>query len=226
MKKMILSSLVLLVITQSCVTSLQPLVTYDTAIADNRLPGTWYSDGQDYMVQKFYDSDLYKKLKKETDKNKNDPATMLSKKETEDSILFSKSYIVKYTKEKIQYYLFGNMVQLNGQFFMNFTAADLSTIENNADAFEITLTDRLSTYTIARVQFPNAHTIKLDFIDGSFLYEQVKAGRMKIKNERDDLYDTFLITASTNELEQFIKKYGSDDRFFNRENSVTLIRKS
>ncbi len=32
-----------------------------------------------------------------------------------------------------------------------------------------------------------------------FLYDQVKAGRMKIKNERDDLYDTFLITASTNE---------------------------
>ena len=49
---------------------------------------------------------------------------------------------------------------------------------------------------------------------------------MKIKHETDDLYDTFLITASTNELQQFIQKYGNDDRFFNKENSVTLIRKS
>ena len=41
-----------------------------------------------------------------------------------------------------------------------------------------------------------------------------------------ELYDTFLITASTNELQQFILKYGKDDRFFSKENSVTLIRKS
>ena len=81
-------------------------------------------------------------------------------------------------------------------------------------------------YTIARVRFNNSNTLKLDFIDGGFLYDQIKAGRMKIKHESDDLYDTFLITASTNELQQFIQKYGNDDRFFNKENSVTLIRKS
>ena len=92
---------------------------------------------------------------------------------------------------------------------------------------EINLPNRLlQSYTIARVQFTNSNTIKLDFIDGGFLYDQIKAGRMKIKNETDELYDTFLITASTNELQQFIQKYGNDDRFFNKENSVTLIRKS
>ena len=68
--------------------------------------------------------------------------------------------------------------------------------------------------------------IKLDFIDGDFLYKQINAGRMKLKHETDELYDTFLITASTYELQQFIQKYGNDDRFFDKENSVTLIRKS
>ena len=72
----------------------------------------------------------------------------------------------------------------------------------------------------------NTNTIKLDFINGSFLYDQIKDGRMKLKHESDDLYDTFVITASPNELQQFIQKYGNDDRFFNKENSVTLIRKS
>ena len=68
--------------------------------------------------------------------------------------------------------------------------------------------------------------MKLDFIDGGYLHDQIKAGRMKIKNETDELYGTFLITASTRELQQFLEKYGNDSRFFNKENSVTLNRKS
>ena len=227
MKKIILPLLILLMITQSCVTSLQPLATYSTAVNDERLVGTWNTDGQDYTVQRFFESDLYKKLKSETDKHKDDANKSYSKKDIEDSILYSKSYAVKYTKDNVEYHMFGNMVKLNGKLFINFTAVDINANESNEKAFELELADRLNTNTIARVRFNNSsNTVYLDFIDGGFLYDQVKAGRMKIKNERDELYDTFLITASTNELQQFIQKYGDDDRFFNKENSVTLIRKS
>ena len=140
--------------------------------------------------------------------------------------LYFKSYVIKYTKDNLEYVMFGSMVKLNGQLFINFAPIDINTDKNKGKVFEVTSTDRLATHTFARVQFTNSNTVKLDFIDGGFLYEQVKAGRMKIKNERDDLYDTFLITASTDELQQFIQKYGNDDRFFNKENSVTLIRKN
>jgi hypothetical protein len=190
--------------------------------------GTWNSDGQDYQVQKFFDSDLFKKIKKEMDKYKGNADKELSIKEMEAfaPILFFKSYVVTYTKDKIDYLMFGSLVKLNGHLFINFAPVDIHTDKNNERAIETIQTDRLATHTIARVQFTNSNTVKLDFIDGGFLYDQVKAGRMKIKNERDDLYDTFLITASTDELQQFIQKYGNDDRFFNKENSVTLIRKS
>lgn len=236
MKKSLIVLIISLAVMQSCVTSLQPLATYDTAIVDDRLAGTWNSDGQDYEVQKFFDSELFKYIKKEMDKNKDiadkvfkgNVGKTLSNKEMEDfaPILYFRSYVIKYTKDKIEYNMLGSMVKLNGQFFINFSAIDFNTDKDNKPAFEVTSTDLLATHTIARVQFTNSNTVKLDFIDGGFLYEQVKAGRMKIKNERDDLYDTFLITASTDELQQFIQKYGNDDRFFNRENSVTLIRKS
>ena len=235
MKKLFIVLTIFLVVMQSCVTSLQPLATYNTAIVDDRLAGTWNSDGQDYEVQKFFDSDLFKYIKKEMDKGKDsidkvfkgNVGKALSEKEMEDfaPMLYFKSYVIKYTKDEIEYVMFGSMVKLNGQFFINFAPIDINTHKNKGQAFEITSTD-LATHTIARVQFTNSNTVKLDFIDGGFLYEQVKAGRMKIKNQRDDLYDTFLITASTNELQQFIEKYGNDDRFFNKENSVTLIRKS
>jgi hypothetical protein len=236
MKKLFIILIISLVVMQSCVTSLQPLATYDTAIVDDRLAGTWNSDGQDYEVQKFFDSDLFKYIKKEMDKTKDsidkvfkgNVSKELSNKEMEDfsPILYFKSYVIKYTKDKIEYNMLGSMVKLNGQFFINFSAIDFNTEKDNKPAFEVTSTDLLATHTIARVQFTNSNTVKLDFIDGGFLYDQVKAGHIKIKNERDDLYDTFLITASTDELQQFIQKYGNDDRFFNKENSVILTRKS
>ena len=228
MKKLFIVLIISLFVMQSCVTSLQPLATYDTAIVDDRLAGTWNSDGQDYEVQKFFDSDLFKYIKKEMDKYKGNADKELSEKEMEDfaPMLYFKSYVIKYTKNKIEYVMFGSMVKLNGQFFINFAPIDINTDKNKEQAFEITSTDRLATHTIARVQFTNSNTVKLDFIDGGFLYDQVKAGRMKIKNERNDLYDTFLITASTSELQQFLEKYGTDSRFFNKETSVILNRKS
>ena len=235
MKKLFIVLIISLVVMQSCVTSLQPLATYNTAIVDDRLAGTWNSDGQDYEVQKFFDSDLFKYIKKEMDKTKDsidklfkdNVGKALSQKEMEEfaPVLYFKSYVIKYTKDKIEYVMFGSMVKLNGQFFVNFAPIDINTDKNKEQAFEVTSTNWLATHTIARVQFTNSNTVTLDFIDGGFLYDQVKSGRMKIKNERDDLYDTFLITASTDELQQFIQKYGNDDRFFNKENSVTLIRK-
>jgi len=227
MKKIIfIISIVILVTASSCVTTLQPLVTYNTAIADNRLEGAWEKDGQEYIVQKVFNSDFYKKNQKDLEKSRKENNGQLSVKDKRDSVLYSKSYMIKYSKDGIQYLLFGSMIKLNGRLFMNFTPADMTEIDTTNTETEINLSDRLNSYTIARVQFTNSNIMKLDFIDGGYLSDQIKAGHMKIKNETDELYDTFLITASTTELQQFLEKYGNDSRFFNKENSVTLSRKS
>ncbi len=226
MKKTIFALSILIVTASSCVTSLQPLVTYNTAIADNRLEGTWRQDEQEYIVQKVFNSDFYKKNKKDFEKSRKENNGQLSEKDKRDSTLFSKSYIIIYTKNEIQYLLFGSMIKLNGRVFMNFTPVDIASTDSSNKQTEINLDNRLNSYTIARIEFSNTGTMKLDFIDGGYLHDQIKAGRMKIKNETDELYDTFLITASTTELQQFLEKYGNDSRFFNKENSVTLSRKS
>ena len=131
-------------------------------------------------------------------------------------------------KNKIKYDLYGSMIKLNGEYFMNFNIADMNWTDSSASPIETEIcpTCLLQTYTIARIRFSNSNNIKLDFIDGDFLYKQINVGRMKLKHETDELFGTFLITASTSELQQFIQKYGNDDRFFDKENSVTLIRKS
>ena len=206
-----------IMILQSCITSLQPLVTKNTAVTDSRLTGTWNSDGQDYTIQKVFESDFYKK---------NKDGSMAPPPFKRDSVLFSRSYLIHYMKNKIKYDLYGSMIQLNGDYYMNFFQANMDQDDTTGLEMEVCPTCLLQTYTIARIRFSNSNTIKLDFINGDFLYKQINAGRMKLKHETDDLYDTFLITASTSELQQFIQKYGKDDRFFDKENSVTLIRKS
>ena len=219
-------SIVLLVTASSCVTTLQPLVTYNTAIADNRLEGAWEQDGEKYIVQKVFNSDFFKKNQKDLEKSRKENNGQLSEKDKRDSVLFSKSYLIKYSKAGIQYLLFGSLIKLNGRLFMNFKPVDMTELDTSKAEIEINLSNRLDSYTIARVQFTNNNIMKLDFIDGGYLHDQIKAGHMKIKNETDELYDTFLITASTTELQLFLEKYGNDSRFFNKENSVTLNRKS
>ena len=227
MKKTIfIISIVLLVTASSCVTTLQPLVTYNTVIADSRLEGAWEQEGEKYIVQKVFNSDFFKKNQKDLEKSRKENNGQLSEKDKRDSVLFSKSYLIKYSKDGIQYLLFGSLIKLNGRLFMNFKPVDMTEIDTSNAEIEINLSSRLSSHTIARVQFTNSNIMKLDFIDGWYLYDQIKAGHMKIKNETDELYDTFLITASTTELQQFLEKYGNDGRFFNKENSVTLNRKS
>jgi hypothetical protein len=227
MKKIIfIISIAILVTTSSCVTSLQPLVTYNTAIADNRLEGTWEQDGEEYTVQKVFNSDFYKKNKKDLEKSRKENNGQLSEKDKKDSALFSKSYMIKYTKNGIQYVMFASMIKLNGRLFMNFTPVDMTSTDSTNNEAEIDLDNRINSYTIAQVHFGNTNILQFDFIDGGYLHDQIKAGRMKIKNETNELYDTFLITASTTELQQFLEKYGKDSRFFNKENSVILNRKS
>src|SRR5436190_4406433 len=163
MKKIIfIMSIAILVTASSCVTTLQPLVTYNTAIADNRLEGVWEQDGEKYIVQKVFNSDFYKKNKKDLEKSRKENNGQLSEKDKRDSILFSKSYIIMYTKNEIQYLLFGSMIKLNGRVFMNFTPVDIASTDSSSKEPEINLDNRLNSHTIARIEFSNASTMKLD----------------------------------------------------------------
>jgi len=222
MKKIITTALIVTCLLQSaCVTTLQPLVTYDTIITDDRIAGKWNSDEREITVLPFPKSDFYNDHKKEFEKGKE-----RTTKEIRDSILFSKAYLIEYTKDGFKYELLGGIIRINGQLFMNFTPVNSASVTNSSEEININPGNSLSGNTIAKVEIKGSTTIKLDFLDGGFIYDQVKAGHLKIKNERDDLYDTFLITASTADLQKFLEKYGKDSRFYNKENSVILNRKS
>jgi len=47
-------------------------------------------------------------------------------------------------------------------------------------------------------------------------------GTAAVRYEKDDLFATTLITASSDELRQFLTRYGNDERLYSSKNTVTL----
>jgi hypothetical protein len=78
---------------------------------------------------------------------------------------------------------------------------------------------------MAKLEIINNNQLNLHFLSGEFIKEQINKGNIRINHESDNLFENLLITASTEQLHQFLKKYGNDQRLFSKENSVTLIRK-
>jgi hypothetical protein len=50
----------------------------------------------------------------------------------------------------------------------------------------------------------------------------LKKGTLAIKYEKDDLFETDLITASSMDLQRLLAKYGRDERLYDKENTITL----
>src|SRR4030095_10905085 len=120
MKKIVFPAIFLLWILESaCVTSLNPLVTYDRAITDNRLTGIREKrDGQQFLIEPILESEFFKQELKQGSlfESGKDIAKIESK---EDSLLLSRSYLVRYKKGPGDYTLLVNFIRLNNQLFMN-----------------------------------------------------------------------------------------------------------
>jgi len=142
----------------------------------------------------------------------------------EDSILYSNSYVADFVKNGYQYFMVCSLIKLGNNLFANLEPIDAKPV-NPPD--EKMMEDLLgggsfkASSTIARVVF-NSNEVEFQFIDPVYVRSQLANGRVAIKYEKDNLFNTDLITASSAELQVFLTKYGSDQRLYNKENSVTL----
>jgi hypothetical protein len=226
MKNILLSAIAvfLLLLQSSCLTSLHPLTTPDTVVKDDRLVGKWETDGDIIEIAEFMGSEPYQglvQLKPITDASA--PSTPEQKKE--DSIMYAKAYSVLFRKNDVEYYMLAALTRINNNLYFDLLPVTINDPKNkNAEGFVYT-NDYLPTFTMARLEMNGNNSITLHFLNGDFLKEQLRKGNIRIKHEKDELFDKFLVTASSDELRQFITKYGHDERLFSKENSITLTRK-
>ena len=78
-----------------------------------------------------------------------------------------------------------------------------------------------TTHSIAKLIFRGSE-LELRILNGDFIKEQLSNGTAAVRYEKDDLFATTLITASSDELRQFLTKYGNDERLYSSKNTITL----
>ena len=228
MKSFSLAALLLVMLpSSSCLPSLQSLVTYDNVTEDNRIIGTWLHDNTDFKVEKLEQSAIYNEIVegidvKEEDGQEKKPLTTRLR---QDSILNSHAYAITYHEEDITYYLLATLTKVNTDLFIQLNPIVIDDPQSpNGSGLDYTF-DYLSAATFAKVVISNNNMVQLQFADGDHIKDLIQKGNMRIKHESDNLFGTFLVTASTRDLRSFFEKYSHDERFFSKKNSFTLTRK-
>ena len=222
----IILAIVMMISLSSCITSLQPLVTYDRVVTDNRVVGNWAHNNEDLKIEPLPQSKFAKEIEKLSTNQKGKIHTLTGD-EKKDSIFYSKMYMVTFDRKGASYYMAAGLIKIGNNLFMDlFPAAmhDTKVKEDLSNPYSLNY-DYQGGFTIAKVEMNNNQQITLKFIDGSFVKQQILAGSMRLKHEKDALFDTFMITASTNELRQFVEKYANDERVFSKDATIVLTRK-
>ena len=210
----------------SCLNSLQPLVSHDKVIVDNRVAGIWLKDDTELKIDPMPDSYYFKETQKLSIKEGEKEAAPLQGKQLEDSIFYSKTYMISYRADSLDYYFIAALIKIGRSFYFDLYPADMGdTTDKPYGRKYSSNTDYLQTFTIAKLEIAAKDKLLVTFIDGEFVKKQIMEGKVRIKHENDDLFDTFLVTATSSELQRFVEKYGDDERLFKKKDTVTLNRK-
>lgn len=210
----------------SCITSLQPITTYDRAITDNRVIGNWTHENDGFKIEPFPQSELAKEMAK-LPPGQRELIPSITGDEKTDSIFHSKMYIVSFERNKATYHMAAALMKIGNNVFMDLfplLMQDKKVKEDLSNPYSLNY-DYQGGFTMAKVEINSNQQLTLKFIDGSFVKTQILAGNMRLRHEKDALFDTFMITASTNELRQFIEKYADDARVFSKDATIVLTRK-
>ena len=212
MRMYLVTGVSILLTLSSCLTIMQSLITPDNIITDYRIEGPWSrSDSNNIVVQKFMDS----KFKKVFTELKGE-----WKYTAQDSIFYTKLYVISYREENLSYTWIAGIVKIQGQYFLNLKPEDILN-ENEKDVN----VDGEATSSIAKLEWENDNSLILHFLNGDYIKKIILSGKARIRHEYDPLFNTLVITASSAELEQFLTRYGNNQRLFDGGYTVILTRK-
>ena len=222
----VITALTVLVLLSSCITSLHRLSTYTTVTTEPGITGNWQYKDLQVKIESLPTSVFFKTLKAADTTNLQEKKPVFDS--PEDSLLYTRSYVVGFIKNDYQFYMICSLVRLGNVLYADLEPIDVAVVES------ITGKDKeaaglfsggsyISSHSIAKVLI-SGNEIQFRFLNGGFISDQLNSGRLAIKYEKDDLFQTSLITSSSKDLQQFLVKYGKDERLYNKENTVTLTK--
>ncbi len=223
---------IMLLMLNSCLNVFQPFITPDKYFRDSRLEGNWKAGAHNINITEYSKSPLSSQKIMDTGAKEKK-----SKKDIQDSInAYHKSYILSFSDTTYTYYFHMQMTLKSKSYFFQLAPiiyTKTSTIDTHIindqnvpeSRFNTFGTEGImSTYSFGRLTFVNSSQLQLQFFDGDKIKDLILNGQLKTSYAFDRLYDNFLITADSNELDKLIGKYGNNDELFSSKNNYSFIK--
>jgi hypothetical protein len=197
----------------SCITSFNPLHTYTSIIENDNIVGIWKNEQFIIEIKNIRNTRYLEAI--------ND-----MKLSSNDFHYVNKFYVINLNSGSLNYYWIAGIVKIKNEEFISITADDCLNLKNEkiypAKDYGH---EYLSTYTIARLQWNNKNEVTVEFLNGNKIKNLVLQNKARIKYEYDVFFDSFLITASPEELNNFLEKYGKSQEIYDKKNALNLKRK-
>ena len=184
--------LFIILLMTGCLTALHPLFTEKELIHEPRLLGSWIVSGDDSVIVNF---------EKGTPESFGDLPEVLQK-------ASSRAYIVtvKDLKGNIAQKFYAFPTKLGDGLYLDYFAAT-TPVQKTYDAFYLSHYNAM--HSFYKIRFNNNGSFKVSRLKSEFLENLIRNKQINIRHEqRSD--GSFVITAPTAELQQYVLKYGQN----------------
>jgi len=180
--------------------SLHPLVSEKDAVTVNGINGVWEKDDQRWT---FIKEGEYEDLTMSGVQGNAEFSITMTDEGSDSTNTDHNSYLIIYedlSEELVDSsYFFGSFAMLNGDYYLDLYPFDLGSLNFESSHY-------LPVHTFSKISL-NEDSLVISLFKDSWIEEQITDNRVRIKHEKTE--DTVLITASTEELQKFIIKYGN-----------------
>ena len=202
-----LAAIALLLGLTGCLSTVYPIFTEKDVVFDPKIIGKWRhessSDGG------------FVEITQATNQDFNEMPSLRK--------LAGKTYMIRYTDSEngIEAAYFGFLVKLGDKFYMDYYPAETPLGKEYDGFYKSHFTKMHTCYSIRFVKDNNSFVLKQ--FDEKFLQQLIENKKIRIRHEtRED--GSFIITAPTEELQQYILKYNDVPEAYYSDNTSTYSR--
>ncbi len=196
--KTIIFILCLIVLNSCIVKSLQPFYTKDALAFDNRLIGKWVDQKKGEWRVNSFEEVFYAGI----DKDK-----PLSEEDQKAYDNYKEGYLIYYTKKEKEVAFLAMPFKIDDQYFVDFIPFDYDTNNINTLAAD----HLLKTHSVSKMDINSDNEIQFSWLSEDRIKDLFKDHKIKLKHENIGWDETLLLTASSEELYAFLKKYMKAD---------------
>jgi hypothetical protein len=244
-----LAAIVLLLGLSSCLSTIHPIFTEKDLVFDQKLIGTWgYQKKVEGDSAEMVDMATKERNKPSEVRNASgkrfyvlqgksgepiqvevDGVVEFSKATSADfsevpqlKKLLGKTYMVRHKDGdgNVQAAYFGFLVKLGNNYYLDYYPAETPAISSYSDFYKSFYTKMHTAY---RVNFTGNNSFELKQFDETFMKNLIDNKKIRIRHEtRED--GSFIVTASTEELQQYILKYSEVPEAYYSDNTSMYTR--